>query len=128
MDAWARCTAQYMAVRFWLNYQGCTPHRGPQEHPLRRQDRLSLRGCHTKGVAVGTRGDRFIKLGFWSQLILLALIDWGSIVGFLNEDVAWYHYVGFAVVNIVLLWLTWVMWKWLGPQHQPRLGRAPEEL
>jgi hypothetical protein len=82
----------------------------------------------TPGGDVETRGDKFIKLGFWSQLVLLALIDWGTIVAFTKTDVAWYHYIGFTVVNIVLLWLTWIMWKWLRPQHEPRLGRAPEDL
>ena len=32
-------------------------------------------------------GDSFIKLGFWSQLVLLALVDWGSIRAFMNEPV-----------------------------------------
>lgn|GEM_PF-5208550 len=58
-------------------------------------------------------GDQFIKLGFWSQLILLAIIDWGTIVAFSKEDVAWYHYAGFTVVNGGLLWLTWVLWRWM---------------
>ena len=87
-----------------------------------------LSGSGIGGDVVGTRGDKFIKLGFWSQLILLVLVDWGSILAFTRMDVAWYHYIGFAVVNIVLLWLTWVMWKWLKPQQEPRFGRAPEDL
>ena len=62
------------------------------------------------------RGDKFIKLGFWSQLVLLILVDWGSILAFARHDVVWYHYVGFAVVNVVLLWATWLMWAWLKPQ------------
>ena len=64
------------------------------------------------------RGDDFIKLGFWSQLVLLALIDWGTLVAWKAEpNVAWYHYVGFTVVNLFLIWATWVMWTWLKPQR-----------
>jgi hypothetical protein len=73
------------------------------------------------------RGDKFIKLGFWSQLVLLALVDWGSILAFMNQDVPWYHYVGFTVVNVGLLWLTWVMWRWLKPQSTPRYGPPRSE-
>jgi len=76
---------------------------------------------------VESRGDKFIKLGFWSQLILLALVDWGSILAFMRYDVGWYHYLGFALVNGVLLWLTWVMWKWLKPQTSSRTGPPPVE-
>ena len=60
-------------------------------------------------------GDDFIKLGFWSQLVLLALIDWGTVAAFIREDVPWYHYVGFAVVNVVLLALTWKIGRWMRP-------------
>jgi len=74
---------------------------------------------------VGSRGDTFIKIGFWSQLILLALVDWGSILAFSRGGVAWYHYLGFALVNGGLLWLTWVMWKWLKPQKAPPLPPPP---
>jgi len=64
------------------------------------------------------RGDDFIKLGFWSQLILLALIDWGTIIAFASDPVVpWYHYAGFGLVNLILLWATWVMWVWLKPQR-----------
>jgi hypothetical protein len=75
------------------------------------------------------RGDKFIKLGFWSQLVLLLLVDWGSLAAFAKYDVAWYHYVGFAVVNISLLWATWVMWGWLKPQRTEalRFGVGLEE-
>ena len=70
--------------------------------------------------------DQFIKLGFWSQLILLVLVDWGSLASFAKETPPWYHYVGFAVVNIVLILSTAWMWKWLHPQRteDPRAGSA----
>ncbi|MDP6946767.1 MAG: hypothetical protein QF464_21635 [Myxococcota bacterium] len=60
--------------------------------------------------------DGFIKLGFWSQLILLFLVDMGTIVAFMKGPVPWYHYVGFCVVNAVLLYMTYKMWGWL--RHQ----------
>jgi len=63
-------------------------------------------------------GDDFIKAGFWAQLTLLFLVDWGSWLAFQNADhVPWYHYVGFVTVNVVLLWSTWLVWKWLKPQR-----------
>ena len=61
-------------------------------------------------------GEGFRKSGFWSQLVLLALIDWATIYAFLHQDVAWYHYVGFVVVNVFLLWMTVIVWRWLKPQ------------
>ena len=62
--------------------------------------------------------DGLIKAGFWTQLVLLALMDWASISAFMTQDVAWYHYAGFVVVNTVLLALTAIMWKWLKPQRK----------
>lgn len=76
---------------------------------------------------VNVTGDDFIKLGFWSQLVLLALIDWGTIHAFSHEPVAWYHYVGFASVNVGLLWATYVMWKWLRPQRSQHETERPSE-
>lgn len=70
------------------------------------------------------RGDRFIKLGFWSQLIFLILVDWGSLLSFAKGEVPWYHYAGFTVVNVLMLWATWVMWGWLKPQKAERLDVA----
>ena len=58
-------------------------------------------------------GDDFIKLGFWSQLLLLALVDWGTLLAFARGGVPWYHYVGFAAVNVILLGASWSMWGWL---------------
>jgi len=61
--------------------------------------------------------DRFIKWGFWSQLILLVLVDIGSLKAFMTQpDIPWYHYVGFGIVNVVLLGMTAYMWRWLKPQ------------
>ena len=58
-------------------------------------------------------GDRFIKCGFWCQFILLAIIDWGSVSAFLTQEVPWYHYVGFTIVNGILLTMTWILWGWM---------------
>lgn len=67
-------------------------------------------------------GDSFIKLGFWSQLVLLGLVDWGTLVAFSHADeVPTVHYVGFALVNIMLLSATAVMWRWLKPARSPHL-------
>ena len=70
-------------------------------------------------------GEGFRKSGFWSQLVLLGLIDWATIHAFQHEKghVAWYHYVGFALVNVLLLWLTWIVWRWLKPQKSPSPNR-----
>jgi len=59
--------------------------------------------------------DGFINLGFWSQLVLLALVDWGTILALSEQGGPWYHFVGFGVVNIVLLYATWLVWKWMRP-------------
>ena len=63
--------------------------------------------------------DGLIKLGFWSQLILLVLVDWGSLAAFLREPPPWYHYAGFVAVNVLLLCSTAWMYKWF-----PRSGSA----
>ena len=63
-------------------------------------------------------GDQFIKMGFWSQLVLLILVDWGSLVAFARADhVPWYHWAGFITVNAVLLYATYKVWVWLKPQR-----------
>ena len=56
-------------------------------------------------------GDRFILAGFWSQLVLLFLVDWGTLVAFRKGLLPWYHQVGFVVVNVVLLSLTAYAWR-----------------
>ncbi|HEY3233630.1 MAG TPA: hypothetical protein VGJ84_02870 [Polyangiaceae bacterium] len=60
-----------------------------------------------------TRADAFCKAGFWVQLVLLVLVDWGTLAAFRRYPVPVYHYVGFAVVNLVLLSTTFVIWSWL---------------
>lgn len=60
-------------------------------------------------------GEGFRKSGFWSQLVLLILVDAATVNAFFKQQVAWYHYVGFVVVNVVLIWLTVIVWRWLRP-------------
>ncbi len=57
--------------------------------------------------------DVVIMSGFWMQLVLLALVDLGTLQAFVSEPVHWIHYVGFVAVNAVLLALTAVVWRWL---------------
>jgi len=47
--------------------------------------------------------------------VLLFLVDWGTIIALSKDGGPWYHYVGFVVVNTVLLYATWLVWKWLKP-------------
>jgi len=76
--------------------------------------------------------DGFIKAGFWSQVSLLFLVDWGALYVFLHTDhVPWYHWLGFTLMNVILLYATWVMWKWLAPQQSkpmitPKAQPQPE--
>ena len=63
--------------------------------------------------------DVLIWAGFWSQLVLLFLVDWGTLAAFASQRVSAIHYVGFAVVNGVLLGATAVTWRWLRVQRSP---------
>ncbi|MDP6935011.1 MAG: hypothetical protein QGG40_18965 [Myxococcota bacterium] len=65
-------------------------------------------------------GDLFIKLGFWSQLVFLALVDWGTLVAFSNQPPPWYHWAGFVVVNLLCLTATVFVWRWLRHQTDPQ--------
>ncbi len=58
-------------------------------------------------------GEGFRMAGFWAQPLLLGLIDAATIAGFVRDGAPAYHYVGFAIVNIVLLAATFVVWRWL---------------
>ena len=71
--------------------------------------------------------DGFIKAGFWSQVSLLFLVDWAALYVFHHtEDMPWYHWVGFTVMNVILIYATWVMWKWLAPQQsRPMITPRP---
>ena len=58
-------------------------------------------------------GEGFRMAGFWAQPLLLGLIDAATIAGFVRDGAPVYHYVGFTVVNVVLIALTFVIWRWL---------------
>ena len=64
-------------------------------------------------------GEGFRKTGFWLQLVLLGLVDWGTVVAFTRQDVAAIHYIGFGVVNVGLLSATIMVWRWL-PSESPK--------
>ena len=66
-------------------------------------------------------GENFRKLGFWSQLVLLALIDWATLRSFFKEQTPWYHWFGFCSVNILLLTLTFYMARWLRDNRPQKL-------
>ena len=64
--------------------------------------------------------DTVIKTGFWLQLVFLALVDWATVTALLREPELWYHFIGLAVVNAVLLTLAVMMWRWLrGAKGRP---------
>jgi hypothetical protein len=60
-----------------------------------------------------TPADKLIRVGFFAQILLLILLDWASLSAFRKEGVPWYHVVGFAVVNIVLIFAAALMWNWM---------------
>lgn len=60
-----------------------------------------------------TPADVLIQAGFWSQLLLLFFVDWGTLASFRRGGVSVIHVVGFAAVNGVLLTATALTWRWL---------------
>jgi hypothetical protein len=62
-------------------------------------------------------GDGVIRWGFWSQLVFLGLVDTGTIFAMQKGGVAWYHYLGFGLVNVLCLAVSVVMWRWLRDQR-----------
>ena len=91
--------------------------------PLGGRCQLVMRALDKPSVATMT-ADGLIKAGFWSQFVLLGLVDWGTLTAFARETVPWYHYVGFFVVNAVLLSMAFVMWRWLKPQRSRNLDTS----
>ncbi len=67
-------------------------------------------------------GEMFRQAGFWSQLLLLGLLDWASLTAFGRQGAAWYHWVGLTVVNAALLGLTVIVWRWL----RSHAGQSPK--
>ncbi len=64
-------------------------------------------------------GDDFIKLGYWSQLVLLGLVDWGTLAAFADGQGSVFHYVGFSILNVILLVGWWFGWQWLKDAQSP---------
>ena len=69
-------------------------------------------------------GEGFRKAGFWLQLILLGLVDWGTVVSFTRQAVPAIHYVGFGLVNAALLCVTVAVWRWLPSKSPKEMARA----
>ena len=69
-------------------------------------------------------GEAFRKTGFWIQLVLLGLVDWGTVVAITRHEVAAIHYVGFGLVNAALLCATVLVWRWLPSQSPKEAARA----
>jgi hypothetical protein len=57
--------------------------------------------------------DRFIAAGFWSQLVLLFLLDWGTLVAFSRQGARWFEVAGFVLVNALLLVATALTWRFM---------------
>ncbi len=47
--------------------------------------------------------DVLIEAGFWSQLVVLFLLDWGTLHAFRKQGLGNAHVIGFVTVNVVLL-------------------------
>ena len=62
---------------------------------------------------------RFVEAGFWSQLVLLGLVDWGSVAAMRRTDGAsWPVVAGFVVMNALLLFAAVVMFRWMRQQSR----------
>jgi hypothetical protein len=68
--------------------------------------------------------DLMIQLGFWCQIVFLGLVDWGSAASFRRQGVPWYHAIGFAVVNLVLIAAAVLTWRYLSRQRARRAEPA----
>lgn len=67
-----------------------------------------------------TLADVMIQLGFWTQLVLLVLVNWGSLAAFARHGAPWYHVVGIVVVDASLLFASVVTFRFI-----MRQGRRP---
>lgn len=69
-----------------------------------------------------TLADVMIQLGFWTQLVLLALVNWGSLTAFARHGAPWYHVVGIVVVDASLLLASVVTFRFIMRQGGPPRG------
>lgn len=57
--------------------------------------------------------DGVIKAGFLVHLVMLALVDFGTLYAIQQSPSHWPHLVGLALVNLVLLPIAALVWRWL---------------
>lgn len=57
--------------------------------------------------------DGVIKAGFFIQIMLLALVDVGTLYALAEQPSGWPHLFGLLAVNAVLLPIAAVVWRWL---------------
>lgn len=63
---------------------------------------------------------RFVEAGFWSQLVLLGLVDYGSVKAMLSGGATPAVVAGLVLVNGVLLFAAAVMLRWMRRQGAAR--------
>lgn len=66
---------------------------------------------------------RFVEAGFWAQLVLLGLVDWGSLHAMRGAGGASLPVVaGFVALNAVLVTASVVMFRWMRQQGRSAHG------
>lgn len=70
-----------------------------------------------------------MKCGFWLQLVLLGLVDLGTLYALAQGDGGPAHVLAFAVVNVGLVYAMAKIWAWLAKAPPPTLSfSAPEDV
>ncbi len=64
-------------------------------------------------------GDWVRRMGFFSQLVFLLLVDWGSLHAFERDGAAWFHYAALIALNVVLLAAAFFVYRWLRTVREP---------
>lgn len=57
--------------------------------------------------------DSVIKAGFLVQVVMLVLVDFGTLYAIQQSPSQWPHVIGLVVVNAVLLPIAALVWRWL---------------
>lgn len=65
---------------------------------------------------------RFVEAGFWSQLVLLGLVDWASISAMQSQGGTVGLWAGLLALNAVLLLVAFVMLRWMRRQGRGAHG------
>lgn len=60
--------------------------------------------------------DWVIKAGFLIQIVLLVLVDIGTLYALAQAPSRWPHLIGLIVVNAVLVPIAALVWRWLRVQ------------